>query len=148
MNWKVRNLALAASIVVISGCGSLSKAPEATTSAGEPTAEENRVGMRVLERVAPNYPIAGVKNQIDGCVVVSFEIRPDGKADKYQVLQAEPGDVFVKSTLTALNEWRFQPLRDGGRYAQALNYNFVGSRNEVSCDDPPSYEALNSMVGN
>jgi TonB family protein len=94
-------------------------------------------------RAKPVYPLAALSGKIGGCVVTSFVIGPDGKADEYEVLDSQPKGVFEGTTLSALNDWRFEPARPG-RYAQTITYKIeADQKNSPVCIETPSYEQLN-----
>lgn len=47
-----------------------------------------------LMRGVPLYPRYQLEEDVHGCVLVSFEILPDGKTDQFEVVSAEPAGVF------------------------------------------------------
>lgn len=97
-----------------------------------------------IERPPPKYPASAVKKGVDGCVVVSFLIDAQGRAEKVEVIESKPKDVFDKATLQALKQWRFaQPAR-AGRYAQAVQYQIKNRVTQVNtCAPVPDFAALN-----
>ena len=48
-----------------------------------------------------------------GCVTVSFDIRPDGKTDGFEVVKAEPAGLFEKHALRAVYATEYEPLAAG-----------------------------------
>ena len=48
-----------------------------------------------------------------GCVTVSFEIRPDGKTDGFEVVKSEPAGVFDKQALRAVFSTEYEPVAEG-----------------------------------
>lgn len=52
-----------------------------------------------------------------GCVTVSFEIRPDGKTDAFEVMKSEPPGMFDEHALRAVFATEYEPNRE--RTAQA-----------------------------
>jgi TonB family protein len=48
-----------------------------------------------------------------GCVTVSFEIRPDGKTDAFEIEKSEPAGLFDKQALRAVYQTEYQPLAAG-----------------------------------
>ena len=48
-----------------------------------------------------------------GCVTVSFDIRPDGKTDGFEVIKAEPAGLFDKHALRAVYATEYEPLAAG-----------------------------------
>lgn len=94
-------------------------------------------------RVAPGYPREAIGNNIEGCVTVSFEILPDGRADRYVVVDSVPQGLFDQATLLALNEWRFKVPERPGRYAQTIEYRFDGGRPAARECARPTFDQLN-----
>ena len=97
------------------------------------------------KRVPPKYPSEAARQRLEGCVVVSFEITPDGLADKYQVLDSKPAGVFDAATLASLNHWRFEVPSRPGRYAQRIDYR-MDPRPSVlplECIEQPGFDQLN-----
>jgi len=46
---------------------------------------------------------------LHGCVVISFEIGPDGKADQFEIVKSEPTGLFDKLALRALHVTEYEP---------------------------------------
>lgn len=107
-------------------------------AAATPAAWADEGGPVATRRVDPDYPKEAVAGHIEGCVTVSFEILPDGRADRYVVVDSVPKGVFDKVTLLALNEWRFRAPARPGRYAQTIEYHVDGGakRAERACARP------------
>ncbi|HEX4896635.1 MAG TPA: energy transducer TonB [Solimonas sp.] len=81
-------------------------------------------GGKPLDGDKPLYPPALVESRTQGCVTVSFAVRPDGLADDYAVLDADPQQVFVPTTIQALNGWRFEPPSQAAQRSYA-RYQFL-----------------------
>lgn len=84
-----------------------------------------------IEVVEPEYPRAALVECVGGLVEVVMEVDEMGLAQNIDVLHAEPGDLFVRSTLEALFKWRFKtPTRDGkpvpSRQKLPVEYNKPG----------------------
>ena len=69
---------------------------------------------RVLYKVDPKYTQDARAAKIQGTVVMSVEVHPDGKAHNLQIEQAlDPG--LDQSALNAISAWRFQPATKNGK---------------------------------
>ncbi len=67
-----------------------------------------------LVRIEPDYPRSALTRRIQGRVVLSFTIKPDGHVADAQVIDADPPDVFDDSALRAVRRWIYNPkLVDG-----------------------------------
>lgn len=62
--------------------------------------------------VAPTFPRSAVRRGVSGSVKFEFTIGTDGQVSEIQVLESEPGTVFVKSATKALEQWEYQPFTD------------------------------------
>jgi TonB family C-terminal domain len=69
--------------------------------------------LTVLEQVAPTYPDRATRVS-GGWVDLEFTVGADGRVRDPRVLDAS-ARVFVNPSLDALERWRFQPERVGGR---------------------------------
>lgn len=96
-----------------------------------------------VKRVEPTYPQLALDAQVSGCTTVSFNISPEGKPEKLQVIESRPPTVFNDSSLKALEQWRFAPTDKGGRWAQVLEYRIdKTSTFDLGCV-APAYDVLN-----
>ncbi|HZP11044.1 MAG TPA: TonB family protein [Nevskiaceae bacterium] len=100
--------------------------------------------IKVVHSEAPYYPPSAVAERAEGCAVVSFGVRPDGKADDYEVVQAKPEmHAFVDAIVYALNHWRFDPSASRGRYQVRYAFRFAPSKRD-DCSVPMAVAASGS----
>jgi TonB family protein len=77
-----------------------------------------RIGGKVsppvlIHKVEPTYPKTAQRAKIEGRVILSAEIRTDGRAYNLRVLQSLDADLDLRA-IDAVTQWRFQPgMRDG-----------------------------------
>ena len=69
---------------------------------------------RLLTSVAPDYPLAAVRDRIEGTVDVAFTITRTGGVRDVQVLQSEPAQIFDRAALDAVKRWKFDPRIEDG----------------------------------
>jgi protein TonB len=74
---------------------------------------------RPLVRLQPLYPLRAKKRKITGFVEVEFVITPSGKVTDVTVVRSEPGDLFVRTSVSTVSRWRFTPPRKGGKPVSA-----------------------------
>jgi protein TonB len=67
-----------------------------------------------IKYVGPEYPRAARRRNITGSVDVTFTISTEGNVQDASVLRSEPGDTFDQSALDAVEQWRFEPIVEGG----------------------------------
>ena len=85
-----------------------------------PKAEANMDKTKVNEaspvkRVPPIYPEKAAKNDLEGFVVLSFDITETGTTDNVKVVKSQPAGVFDKSAKVALKQWEYKPRIQGGK---------------------------------
>lgn len=95
--------------------------------------------------MAPRYPKQLAMKGVQGCVVVTFQIRADGRGDLYRIIDSQPAGVFDAVALQALAQWKFDPAQPAGRYAESINFEVEGVKPQAykACIETPKYEELN-----
>lgn len=68
-----------------------------------------------LYRVEPKYPARALKRNIEGYVVLSFTIDPQGRPTDIKIVDAQPNRVFDREAIRALKNWKYQPKIEGGK---------------------------------
>jgi len=59
--------------------------------------------------VQPVYPFSAVMKEIEGYVVISFGVRPNGTVINPVVVESRPGSLFDDAALSAIDKFRFRP---------------------------------------
>ncbi len=67
----------------------------------------------LLYRVEPDYPEDARGQGIEGAVVLDVRIGGDGAVQNVQLVSGPPG--LAQTSIDAVKQWRFQPLRVNGR---------------------------------
>ncbi len=62
-----------------------------------------------LVRIPPQYPSRPLRNNIEGWVLVEFTITKTGTVEDVVVVDGEPNGVFDRSTIRAIQRWKYQP---------------------------------------
>ena len=81
-----------------------------------------RIGGKVsppvlIHKVEPAYPKTAQRAKIEGRVILSAEVRTDGRAYNLQVVQSLDPDLDLQA-IDAVTQWRFHPgMRDGSPVA-------------------------------
>jgi protein TonB len=65
-------------------------------------------------QLQPLYPAHARMRQIEGEVTVEFIVTPKGHTDGIVVLSSEPGEMFRRAAIRAVERWRFRPAQRGG----------------------------------
>lgn len=70
---------------------------------------------RPIMPLRPIYPPQARMRKLEGLVVVEFVVSPDGTVRNAEVVSSQPGEVFNKVALQAVERWRFNPGTKGGK---------------------------------
>ncbi|GAA6206031.1 TonB family protein [Thalassotalea sp. SU-HH00458] len=59
-------------------------------------------------RVEPKYPLKAVEEEIEGAVVLKFDINGEGEVKNVEVMDGVPAYVFDRVAMTALKQWKYE----------------------------------------
>ena len=68
-----------------------------------------------VTRVEPIYPEKAAKLDIEGSVVLKFDIASSGSVENVSVVKAEPKKVFDKAAKIALRQWTYEKSSAGSK---------------------------------
>jgi len=71
-------------------------------------------GLTLLRSVRPVYPSKALKSATEGSVDLEFTIAESGAVRDITVRAADPPGVFEQAAISALSQWRYQPVVRGG----------------------------------
>jgi TonB family protein len=74
----------------------------------EKVSKEGKADVHPTHRIEPKYPVKAAKEGTEGSVVLKFNVEADGSVSHVEVVNAKPADVFDKSAVTALKQWRYK----------------------------------------
>ena len=66
-------------------------------------------------RINPSYPRQAALKQIEGFVILQFDITESGETDNISILQASPPQIFNSSSIQALKRWKYKPKMEEGK---------------------------------
>jgi protein TonB len=72
--------------------------------------------------VAPNFPRRALRRGLTGSVELTFSVFTDGSTGDLEIVNAEPGELFVRSAEDAVRQWRFTPPEDVVRARVKLRF--------------------------
>jgi len=75
----------------------------ATISVGQPVPEDP------VAKTLPPYPVAAIRDEKEGQVVLSITIMPDGSVRDVQVVRARPRGYFEDAAVRSVRTWRYAP---------------------------------------
>ncbi|WP_048307883.1 energy transducer TonB [Halomonas sp. PR-M31] len=77
-----------------------------------------------VSQVPPQYPARAQRRNLEGHVVLTFLIRPDGSVDasSIKVTDARPRHVFDRAAQQAVSQWRFEATGELRRARQRLEF--------------------------
>ncbi len=64
--------------------------------------------------VGPEYPRTARRRNVTGAVELMFTVSISGEVSNVEVLRSEPGDTFDEAAMTAVQQWRFEPVIENG----------------------------------
>ena len=65
--------------------------------------------------VSPKYPLDALMNNVEGYVVLLFDVNANGSPENIRVIDSKPEGVFVKSILNVIEQWQFKPKYIDGK---------------------------------
>lgn len=92
-----------------------------SSGAAESTQSQPPAAVSSLNRikyVAPKYPRSAQRRNISGWVDVVFTVDVDGTVKDAEARDAEPGETFTNSALSAVEKWKFEPVVENGRIVE------------------------------
>ena len=66
-------------------------------------------------RIRPVYPRRAALQNIEGFVLLQFDINKMGQTENISVLRARPPQIFNSSAVRALSKWKYKPKIENGR---------------------------------
>lgn len=61
----------------------------------------------LVEAVAPEFPRAAERREVEGYVVVRYDVTPEGAVAEVEVVEATPAGIFERAVMRALEGWRY-----------------------------------------
>ncbi|WP_392563497.1 TonB family protein [Orbus wheelerorum] len=62
-----------------------------------------------ISRKHPEYPRKALDLRIEGYVVAIYDVGTNGRVENIRIIEAKPNNIFNKSVIQALKQWKFQP---------------------------------------
>lgn len=81
----------------------------------EPGAGTGDGDVQPVVTVEPEWPREALVDGIEGWVRIEFTIREDGSVSNPRVVESEPGRLFDRQAIRAIQRWRFRPRVVDGR---------------------------------
>lgn len=67
------------------------------------------IGEQPVSRSLPGYPPMALNRNIEGVVILSITIMPDGSVRDVQVVEANPRGYFERAAVRSVQTWRYRP---------------------------------------
>ncbi|MGQ4660775.1 TonB family protein [Lysobacter sp. F6437] len=93
-------------------------AAAAAAAAAKPTAAD----LRPLAMPGPQYPREALRAGQSGEVLVEYTVGTDGSVTSARVVRSNPGRVFDRAALDAVQNWRFQPISEPVTTRRAIGF--------------------------
>lgn len=107
----VNKATILASVVVVGALCTNTALAKFSTQTVKP---EEAAKASPVKRVHPAYPEKAANNEMEGEVVLKFDITENGSTDNISVVKSSPQGVFDKSAVEALKQWKYKPRIQGG----------------------------------
>jgi len=107
---------------LINALENVGKSDEATKhciAIGSMTPWNDSQEQRPLFRANPKYPISDARRRKEGWVKIGFTISDFGTVTETKILDSQGGRGFEKSSLAALEKWRYAPKFEDGKPIEA-----------------------------
>lgn len=72
-------------------------------------------------RMNPVYPRRAALQNIEGFVILKFDITKLGQVDQISIIQASPPQIFNTSAIQALRKWKYKPRMEDGKLVRQKN---------------------------
>jgi TonB family protein len=133
-NWGILTMNIRFAISLVICMASLSLAPAAlsqieVTQGTKPDDATSGKSAEPISRKNPTYPRIALNKDIEGWVLLSFIVEPDGKTNEIVVLDSSPPGVFEKASIKAIEGWIFRPAMIAGKPVRQSQTQIVMSFN-------------------
>ncbi|WP_448568979.1 M56 family metallopeptidase [Thalassotalea ganghwensis] len=135
--------AVAMSLVVVTMLSAVSYAGSGSMSMEQqkfrtpPAAKEK---LAPIVRVDPQYPMKAFEEQIEGAVLLKFDVDITGEVMNVEVMNGEPAYVFDRAAIVALKQWKYKELANVSRN-NLVQLDFILSENS-SFESPALIEKI------
>jgi protein TonB len=83
--------------------------PAASTADAGVIAVDRPIPENPISQARPVYPEMAIRNDVQGRVVLSITIMPDGSVRDVRVVNSSPRGYFENSAVKAVHTWRYKP---------------------------------------
>ena len=81
----------------------------------------------LVEVEPPAYPRAAERREIEGHVVVRYNVTPEGVVDGVEVVESAPSGIFDRAVMRALEQWRYAAAAETTEGVERrFDFNFGG----------------------
>ncbi|WP_018868059.1 energy transducer TonB [Thioalkalivibrio sp. ALJ10] len=86
---------------------------------GDEPFEEPGFGADYLDNPPPDYPRISQRRREEGTVMLRVTVSAEGEPVRWEVEESSGYDRLDEAALSAVERWRFEPARRGGRAVEA-----------------------------
>ena len=101
--------------------GQTEEATQHCVAIGHMTPWNDNLEPTPLFRKNPEYPLSAARRNVNGWVVLSFDISKTGFVKNISMLEENGGNSFVKESIEAVEKWRYAPKIVDGKATIAKN---------------------------
>ncbi|WP_159084188.1 TonB family protein [Saccharobesus litoralis] len=83
---------------------------------------ESKPKLVPIDRIGPTYPDTAKDKHIEGWVKLSYSVNRNGLVEDIEILGAQPEEVFDEAAISALKQWRYEPIVENGKTVKVGGY--------------------------
>ena len=108
LNTKASTVSLSMiSVLTIGLLSSLSYAGNMSANDKVDKVRQQTFDLMPTHRIEPKYPLKAAQGNVEGSVVLKFDVNLEGKVENVSVIKAVPEKTFDKVATTALSQWKY-----------------------------------------
>ncbi len=81
---------------------------------------------KLVKPVAPEYPRAAQRRNVEGKITLKLVINADGKVDSVEVVEAEKPGIFDKAAIAAAEKWVFEAGKPTNDFVKTITFKLTG----------------------
>lgn len=102
----------AATLGAAIGAVALMGAPGTAFAQADECVPAEQVTLNPIVREPAGYPEEAYIQQIEGFVVVSFDVNRQGTVENLRIVESEPRGTFERGVIQSVLQWRYEPPTD------------------------------------
>ena len=106
----------------------------------------NPTDAKPIKQQPPKYPVNALVKGVEGWVKLAFKLDREGTPSNIQVLEAYPGDTFVRPTISAVSRWEFEAPKTEAEQNKIYTYSLKYHVDKSSADNDKAIRQLKEQA--